>query len=99
MNEFEQKDYEQSRSLADAIKTNADNIMGIFESIDNTMNTLYGEAWQSTGANSTHERYNKLRENYNVFYQDVINMHNHIYKITASNEATDKNVSGDISSI
>ena len=99
MNEFEQKDYEQSKSLADSIKTNADNIMGIFDSIDDTMNTLYGEAWQSMGADDTNERYNRLRENYEIFYKNVVTMHDHIYNVTASNEATDKNVSGDIASV
>ena len=31
MNEFEQKDYGAARAYADAIQTNADNIMGIFD--------------------------------------------------------------------
>lgn len=30
MNEFEEKDYEGARNYANAVKTNADNIMGIF---------------------------------------------------------------------
>ena len=34
MNEFEEKDYEGARSYANAVKTNADNIMGIFNDID-----------------------------------------------------------------
>ena len=41
MNEFEEKDYEGARSYANAVKTNADNIMGIFNDIDATMNNLY----------------------------------------------------------
>ena len=30
MNEFEEKDYEGARNYANAVKTNSDNIMGIF---------------------------------------------------------------------
>ena len=99
MNEFEQKDYEGARNIADAIKNNADNIMGIFDSLDSTMNTLYGEAWQSSGADLSEGRYNELRKNYEVFYQNVIAMHDHIYAITASNEATDASVSSSIANI
>ena len=99
MNEFEQKDYEQSRNLADAIKNNADNIMGIFDSIDNTMNTLYGEAWTSTGADASNERYKEIRKNYEIFYANVVKMHDHIYNVTASNEATDTSVSNNIAGV
>ena len=41
MNEFEEKDYEGARNYANAVKTNADNIMAIFDDIDGIMNTLY----------------------------------------------------------
>jgi len=99
MNEFEQKDYAQSRTLADAIKTNADNIMEIFNTIDSIMNSLYGESWQSSGAETSHDRYNEIRKNYEVFYANVVRMHDHIYKVTASNEATDSNVSNNIAGI
>ncbi len=99
MNEFNQKDYAQSRSYADNIKSNADNIMSIFDNIDNTMKELYGENWQSSGADISEGRYQKLRKNYEVFYQNVINMHDHIYKVTASNETTDNQVSQTLSDI
>ena len=38
MNEFEEKDYAGARSYADAVRTNADHIMGIFNDIDGVMN-------------------------------------------------------------
>jgi len=99
MNEFEQKDYEQSRNYADAIKTNADNIMGIFERIDSIMKSLYGETWQSSGAETSYERYNELRSNYEIFYKKVVDVHDHIYKVTASNESTDSTVSQSVAGV
>lgn len=92
MNEFEQKDYAASRSYADAIKTNADNIMEIFNSVDREMKELYGDAWQSSGADTANERYQKIRQNYEVFYEMVNRLHDHIYSVTASNEETDTQV-------
>ncbi len=99
MNEFEEKDYGQARTTADSIKTNGENIMDIFNKIDNIMNTLYGESWESCGAENAHARYEELRKNYEVFYQQVLNMHSHIYNVTASNEATDTRISNDIASV
>ena len=99
MNEFEQKDYEQSRTYADAIKNNADNIMDIFNAIDNTMKELYGDSWQSSGAIASSERYDEIKQNYEVFYNNVIKMHDHIYSVTASNEATDTSVSNNIAGV
>jgi hypothetical protein len=99
MNEFEQKDYGQARTTADAIKTNGENILSIFDKIDHIMNTLYGESWESSGAENAQARYNEIRKNYEVFYTQVLNMHDHIYKVTASNEATDSRVSSEIANI
>ena len=99
MNEFEEKDYGQARTTADSIKTNGENIMGIFDKIDNIMNTLYGESWESAGADNARTRYEEIRKNYEVFYQQILNMHSHIYKVTASNEAADARISSDIASV
>ena len=90
MNEFEEKDYEGSRSYANAEKTNADNIMGIFNDIDATMNNLYSNNWASIGADDAKARYNEIRKNYEVFYEKVVAMKNHVYRITATNEDADK---------
>lgn len=99
MNEFEQKDYQSARGLADSIKGIADNIMDIFNNVDVDMKVLYGDAWQSTGADSSHERYEELRKNYENFYNKVVTMKDHIYKITAANEEADSVVSQSISNI
>ncbi len=99
MNEFSQSDYGQSRNLASNIKTNAENIMGIFENIDNTMRSLYGESWQSSGADTSSERYKELRKSYEVFYQNVLNMYDHINNVTASNESSDSQVSQTLSNL
>ena len=99
MNEFEEKDYGQARSTADSIKTNGENVMGIFNAIDSIMNNLYGDSWDSCGAENAHARYEKIRKNYETFYQQILNMHDHIYKVTASNEGTDTNVGNDIANI
>lgn len=99
MNEFEQKDYGAARDYADAIQNNADNIMGIFDDIDGVMNNLYGSNWESSGAENAHERYNELRRNYEIFYNDVVAMKTHIYEVTAANEEADLAASQSVSSI
>ena len=90
MNEFEEKDYEGARNYANAVKTNADNIMGIFNDIDAVMNNLYANNWASMGADDAKARYNEIRKNYEVFYEKVVAMKNHVYRITATNEEADK---------
>ena len=99
MNEFEEKDYQGARNTADSIKTNADNILSIFDNIDNAMKSLYGEAWQSTGADVSNGRYQELRKNYEIFYNNVVTMRNHIYSVTQVNEETDASVSQSISGV
>ena len=90
MNEFEEKDYEGARSYANAVKINADNIMGIFNDIDAVMNNLYSNNWSSMGADDAKARYNEIRKNYEVFYEKVVAMKNHVYRITAANEEADR---------
>ena len=99
MNEFEEKDYGQARSLADGVYNNANNIMDIFNDIDNVMNNLYGNNWASLGADDAHERYNAIRQNYEVFYNKVVAMKTHIYNVTAANEAADTSASNVVTSI
>ena len=92
MNEFEQSDYASARSFADTIKGIADNIQGIFDGIDTTMNNLYGEGWRSSGAEGANTRYQELRKNYDVFYNNVVIIRNHIYTVTNRNEEADTKV-------
>lgn len=99
MNEFEEKDYEAARGYADSVKSNADNIMSIFDSIDSSMKSLYGDSWQSSGADVSNGRYQEIRKSYEVFYNNVVTMRNHIYTVTAKNEEADASVSGNISNV
>ena len=99
MKEFEQKDYEAARSYADTVKGNADNIKSIFDNIDSSMKTLYGDSWQSTGADASNGRYQELRTNYEIFYEKVIAMRDHIYRATGAYEETDASVSGNITNV
>ena len=99
MNEFEEKDYEQARSLADAVKGNADDILDIFNDVDNTMNQLYGNNWESSGADNAHARYDEIRRNYEVFYANVVAMKTHIYNVTAANESADASASNTIANV
>ena len=99
MNEFEEKDYGEARSFANSIYTNANNIMSIFDDIDATMKDLYGNNWASIGAENAQARYNEIRKNYEVFYNKVVTMKNHIYNVTAANEAADQTASNTIGSI
>lgn len=96
MNEFEERDYAQARSLADGIQKNADNIMDIFNDVDTIMNQLYGDNWESSGAENAHGRYNEIRRNYEVFYTNVVAMKTHVYKVTAANEDADAAASNTI---
>ncbi len=89
MNEFEEKDYAGARSLADAVQGNADNIMDIFNDVDTIMNQLYGQNWESCGAENAQARYNEIRRNYEIFYTNVVAMKTHIYNVTAANEDAD----------
>ena len=99
MNEFEEKDYEAARGYADSVKSNADNIMSIFDSIDSSMKSLYGDSWLSSGADVSNGRYQEIRKSYEVFYNNVVTMRNHIYTVTAKNEEADASVSGNISTV
>jgi len=99
MNEFEEKDYAGARGYADSVKANAENIMGIFNDIDGVMNSLYGSNWGSTGADNARERYNEIRKNYEVFYNKVVTMRNHIYNVTAANEEADAAASNAVTNV
>ena len=99
MNEFEEKDYAGARGYADSVKANAENIMGIFNDIDGVMNSLYGSNWGSTGADNARDRYNEIRKNYEVFYEKVLSMKNHIYNVTAANEQADNAASQTIANV
>ena len=90
---FEIKDYNRAKSLADEIKTIADKFMGVFDDIDNNMKRLYGDAWQSTGADASNGSYRETRRKYEFFYLKVINMKNYIYDMAARNQETDQTVS------
>ncbi len=99
MNEFEEKDYEHARGTADAIKANADEIMNIFNDVDGSMNQLYGANWESCGADNAKDRYNEIRKNYEIFYEKVVAMKNHIYSVTAANEEADSAASSKVASV
>lgn len=99
MNEFQLQDYATARSYADAINNNANNVMGIFDEIDNTMNQLYGENWSSCGAEDAKARYDEIRRNYEGFYQRVVAMKTHIYNVTASDEAADTAASQNVAGV
>ena len=99
MNEFEEKDYAGARGYADSVKANAENIMGIFNDIDGVMNSLYGSDWGSTGADNARERYNEIRKNYEVFYNKVVTMRDHIYNVTAANEEADAAASNAVTNV
>lgn len=99
MNEFQLSDYAGARGLADAIQKNANNIMGIFDDIDATMNNLFGSNWTSAGAEAAHDRYDRLRQNYETFYEKVVGMKNHIYSVTSAQEEADSQASNVITNV
>lgn len=97
--EFEQKDYEAARNCADLVKTDADKILSVFDNVDQTMKLLYGEAWQSSGADISEGRYQEIRKNYEVFYNNVVTMKDHIYRVTSENQNADASISDTIASV
>ncbi len=99
MNEFEEKDYGSARSYADNIFKNANNILDIFNSIDGSMSQLYGENWESVGADDARSRYEQIRKNYEVFYNKVVAMKTHVYAVTAANEEADAAASNVVTGI
>ena len=90
--EIEVKDFETARESATNIHTIGDNIMDIFNEIDRAMTDLYGETWQSSGADVSNGRYRELKANYELFYQKIIDMHNHVNSVTNKDQATDRQV-------
>ena len=72
MNEFEERDYAGARSYADAIQTNANNIMGIFDDIDATMTNLYGSNWESSGAEDARGKYSDPEVKFNDCYKYAV---------------------------
>ena len=99
MNEFEEKDYGAARSYASSVKKNADNILGIFNDVDSVMNNLYGNNWQSCGADDAKARYDQIRRNYEVFYDKVVAMQIHINTVTEANEEADAAASQTITGV
>lgn len=99
MREFDMENYGAAESCADAIKNIGDNIMSIFDSVDKAMNDLYGGNWASSGANNAHERYMDIRKNYEVFYQDILNMNTHIHSTVENYKIADQQADTTISAI
>lgn len=99
VSEFNVGSYGAAESCADAIKNIGDKIMDIFNSVDKTMNNLYGENWESSGANNAHERYMEIRKNYEVFYQDILNMNTYIHSAVETYKTADAQANTTISSI
>ncbi len=63
--------------------------MDIFNNIDNQMKRLYGENWESSGADVSNGEFQKLKREFEPLYNAVVNMHDHIMRVTASNETAD----------
>lgn len=97
MDEFEAKNYDGARGCADAIKTDAENIMSTFNEIDAIMKQLYGANWESSGADDAKARYDQIRRNYEVFYNNVINMNTYVHKTTDRYEQADAAASSSVS--
>ena len=94
MTEFEQKDYGEARDYANKILGNANNINDIFNNLDKIMNRLYGDDWSSKGAKNARDRYDEIRKNYQLFYDQVVAMKNHVDEATGNYEAADAQASG-----
>ncbi len=90
--EIEIKDFSQARDTASNIHSTAQDILNIFDEIDRAMTDLYGDTWQSSGADVSNGRYRELKANYDLFYKKIEDMHTHINTITNRDQTTDRNV-------
>lgn len=99
MNEFKQEDYASARMTADNIKMSADRIMDVFDKVDYNMKILYGDAWQSSGADASSGRYQEIRKNYEIFYKKVLDMHSYVHSATNLYEQSDSRIAQSVSEI
>lgn len=100
VNDYQLKDYEQARSLADAVYTNATNIKNIFEDINSTMDMLYNTNWMSDGANAAQAQYFKdFKAKFDPFYETVVDTKESIYASAAAYEAGDSQASQQIGGV
>ena len=98
MEEIKQTSYAESRSYATNIKNNAEAINDTFNDIDNQMKRLFGENWESTGADVSNGEFQRLKREFEPLYTAVVNMHDHIMRVTSSNETADAYANNAISS-
>ena len=87
--EIKQTSYAESRTYATNIKNNAEAINDTFNSIDNQMKRLFGENWESSGADVSNGEFQKLKREFEPLYRAIVNMHDHIMRVTESNETAD----------
>lgn len=99
-NSFEVKStYDSLKDCANKIMTSGENIMNIFNGIDQTMKELYGENWQGVGADNAKDRYDEIRKNYEVFYQKIKDMKSTVDSVSDKYQSTESNVSKEIESV
>jgi WXG100 family type VII secretion target len=89
MESIKQTSYAETRAKATNIKNSAEVINDTFNNIDNQMKRLYGENWESSGADASNGEFQKLKREFEPLYNAVINMHEHIMRVTSSNETAD----------
>ena len=87
--EIKQTSYAESRSYATNIKNNAEAINDTFTAIENQMKRLFGENWESTGADVSNGEFQRLKKEFEPLYRAIVNMHDHIMRVTSSNEVAD----------
>ena len=97
VNDYQLKDYEQARTIADSVYNNATNIHNIFEDINTTMDMLYNTNWMSDGANAAQaDFFKKYKAKFDPFYDTVVDMKDSVYASAARYEAGDLQTSNTI---
>ena len=87
--EIKQTSYAESRSYATNIKNNAEAINDTFVNIEAQMKRLFGENWESSGADVSNGEFQRLKKEFEPLYRAIVNMHDHIMTVTESNETAD----------
>ena len=99
MGEFDLKDYDTARGLADKIQQCADDIKRIFQDVGEAADSLFDENWESTGSLNARGRYDLIAKNFEPFYQKVCETRDYIYKATERYETADAEAGGTVQGV
>ena len=95
-----------SISNFDAASQHANNIGGIAEEMKKTldstgqeMDDMYGNNWQSSGAQVTRDSFEEKRLDFDIFYKNVLAMQENVAAVVEEGMKTDEETKAEVSSV